>query len=215
MAQKKQSSRPPRERHGATARRRSETRKRRTPSSGPAGDGKPTGRDSGRAVSYSVEVRAGVLSGFRVEASTNFREPRRACFEAIAGRREPCVNCPVRTLARSPSSKRESAVLHSPSGPFRVVFAETMGDSKYLVHSLPLAEGHIARLQRCRIERLSCEAGLSKREMSVLDLLLLGRSSGEIASALGITERTVRFHVANVLDKLQAESRADLLRLLV
>jgi DNA-binding CsgD family transcriptional regulator len=159
-------------------------------------------------------MRAGVLSDFQIEASASFRDPRRSCFEAVAGRREPCVNCPVLALSRAPSSKRESAVLHAPSGPFRIAFAEALGDGRYLVHNVPVSEGNLAKLQRCRIDRLSHEARLSKREMSVLDLLLLGRSSGEIADALGITERTVRFHVANVLDKLQADSRADLLRLL-
>lgn len=162
-----------------------------------------------------MTVRAGVLSDFRVESSTNFRDSRRSCFEAVAGRREPCVNCPVLALARTPSAKRESAVLHAASGPFRIAFAETLGEGRYLVHSVPVNEGNLAKLQRCRIDRLANEARLSKREMSVLDLLLLGRSSGEIADSLGITERTVRFHVANVLGKLQAESRADLLRLLV
>jgi DNA-binding CsgD family transcriptional regulator len=49
----------------------------------------------------------------------------------------------------------------------------------------------------------------------VLDLLLLGRSLGEIATALQITPRTAKFHQANLLEKLGADSRFDLLRLFI
>jgi len=68
-------------------------------------------------------------------------------------------------------------------------------------------------LLRARVDRLSQEAELSPREREVLDLLLLGRSSDEIGTVLGITARTAKFHQANVLQKLGADSRMDLLRL--
>jgi len=48
----------------------------------------------------------------------------------------------------------------------------------------------------------------------VLELLVLGRTAREIAALLSVTERTARFHTANVLDKLGASSRADLIRVL-
>jgi len=56
-------------------------------------------------------------------------------------------------------------------------------------------------------------ARLTDREREVLDLLLLGRTHEDIATALGISERTARFHQANLLEKLGAESRLDLMRL--
>ena len=94
-----------------------------------------------------------------------------------------------------------------------MAFAEPLGGSRYRVTMIQLAENSVANLQRARIDRKARLAGLSGRELSVLDLLLLGRSSDEIARALGITERTARFHVSNILAKLEADSRADLLRL--
>ena len=66
-----------------------------------------------------------------------------------------------------------------------------------------------------RREQLAAEANLSAREREVLELLLLGRSQEEIGTALGISARTAKFHQANVLAKLGAESRADLLRVLL
>jgi DNA-binding NarL/FixJ family response regulator len=57
------------------------------------------------------------------------------------------------------------------------------------------------------------QANLTSREREVLDLLLLGRTHEDIAEVLGISERTSKFHQANLLQKLGAESRFDLLRL--
>lgn len=50
-------------------------------------------------------------------------------------------------------------------------------------------------------------ARLTGREREVLRLL--GQSNKEIAAALGITERTVKFHVTAIFNKLGAESRAQ------
>lgn len=62
---------------------------------------------------------------------------------------------------------------------------------------------------------LVARSGLTERERQVLDLLLLGRTHEDISIVLGISERTSKFHQANLLAKLGAESRHDLLRLLL
>jgi DNA-binding NarL/FixJ family response regulator len=61
--------------------------------------------------------------------------------------------------------------------------------------------------------QLVAQANLTAREREVLDLLLLGRTHQDIAEVLGISERTSKFHQANLLAKLGAESRLDLMRL--
>jgi DNA-binding NarL/FixJ family response regulator len=50
-------------------------------------------------------------------------------------------------------------------------------------------------------------ARLTTREREVLRLL--GTSNKEIAAALGISERTVKFHVTSIFNKLGAETRAQ------
>ena len=65
-----------------------------------------------------------------------------------------------------------------------------------------------------RVTELSAAAGLSPREQQVLHLLLLGRNVSDIGLVLGISSRTAKFHQANILNKLGAESRFDLMRLL-
>ena len=50
---------------------------------------------------------------------------------------------------------------------------------------------------------------LTAREHEVLQLLSAGRTNKEIASRLGITEHTIKFHVNAILGKLGAETRTE------
>ncbi|TEU14929.1 MAG: response regulator transcription factor [Anaerolineales bacterium] len=50
---------------------------------------------------------------------------------------------------------------------------------------------------------------LTERELEVLQLMAKGWSNKRIAKELSITERTVRFHVGNILTKLGVESRTE------
>lgn len=49
---------------------------------------------------------------------------------------------------------------------------------------------------------------LTKREKEVFDLLILNKSTEQIASSLGISEKTVRNHISNVMQKLGVKGRA-------
>jgi DNA-binding NarL/FixJ family response regulator len=51
---------------------------------------------------------------------------------------------------------------------------------------------------------------LTEREQEVLDLILLARSNREIASQLGIEERTVKAHVGRLMRKTGADNRIEL-----
>jgi DNA-binding NarL/FixJ family response regulator len=57
----------------------------------------------------------------------------------------------------------------------------------------------------------SKSANLSFREEQVLDLLLKGMSNRRIGVVLGISERTAKFHVCNILRKLQIRTRIELI----
>jgi DNA-binding NarL/FixJ family response regulator len=54
-------------------------------------------------------------------------------------------------------------------------------------------------------------ANLSFREHEVLSFLLENTSNKEIGRKLNVTERTVKFHVSNVLSKFGVRRRADLI----
>ncbi len=48
---------------------------------------------------------------------------------------------------------------------------------------------------------------LTKREQDILRLLAEGLSNADIAKAIGITSKTVAYHVTNILEKLEVRSR--------
>jgi FixJ family two-component response regulator len=67
-----------------------------------------------------------------------------------------------------------------------------------------------AALQAARAERL---ARLSPREREVARLLVEGQLNKQVAFALGTTERTIKAHRANIMEKLSVRSLAELVRL--
>jgi len=64
-----------------------------------------------------------------------------------------------------------------------------------------------------RMLKMEAGTGLSRREQEVLDPLLENLANKEIASKLNISERTVKFHVSNLLNKFGVRRRADLILL--
>lgn len=52
---------------------------------------------------------------------------------------------------------------------------------------------------------------LSRREKEVISLLMQGKSNKQIAFALGVSERTIEFHLKNIYAKLQVTSRVELI----
>jgi NarL family two-component system response regulator LiaR len=50
---------------------------------------------------------------------------------------------------------------------------------------------------------------LSKREQQVLDLIAKGKTNSDIANALFISVRTVKFHVSSILNKLNVRNRTE------
>ena len=53
---------------------------------------------------------------------------------------------------------------------------------------------------------------LTPREVEVLELLAEGLPNNSIAGRLGISDQTVKFHVASILAKLGASNRTDAVR---
>jgi DNA-binding CsgD family transcriptional regulator len=53
--------------------------------------------------------------------------------------------------------------------------------------------------------------GLSAREQEIFNLIIQGMSNTEIASALYITESTVKFHAGNIFKKTGLTSRLELI----
>lgn len=50
---------------------------------------------------------------------------------------------------------------------------------------------------------------LTKREHQVFELLILNKSTRDIAYDLGISEKTIRNHISNVMQKLGVKGRTQ------
>ncbi|MFQ6024708.1 MAG: response regulator transcription factor [Acidiferrobacterales bacterium] len=64
-----------------------------------------------------------------------------------------------------------------------------------------------------RDEILSRQKSLTRRERQVLDLVVAGESNKRIARRLHISDKTVEIHRANLMEKMQANSLADLVKM--
>jgi DNA-binding NarL/FixJ family response regulator len=71
---------------------------------------------------------------------------------------------------------------------------------------------HVA--ERSETDQLSNEP-LTPRELDVLNLIALGLPNKGIADRLGISDQTVKFHVAAIIGKLGAGNRTEAVRLAV
>jgi LuxR family transcriptional regulator, quorum-sensing system regulator CviR len=78
---------------------------------------------------------------------------------------------------------------------------------EYLGHHLHLA------LMRAEPRHASvldkCVKQLSVRELTILNWMKNGKTNWEIAQILGVTERTIRFHVESIFSKLDVTSRSQ------
>lgn len=56
---------------------------------------------------------------------------------------------------------------------------------------------------------------LTKREQEIFNYLVLNKNTKEIANILNISEKTVRNHISNTIQKLGAENRSQAIVLLL
>jgi len=95
-------------------------------------------------------------------------------------------------------------------------FLEKPFDDEILLQSVQAALRQQAGVAKRQSERAEIEgrlATLSPRERDVLGGLIAGRANKQIAFDLGISPRTVEIYRANLMDKMQAGSLSDLVRM--
>lgn len=95
-------------------------------------------------------------------------------------------------------------------------FLEKPFDDEVLIGSVEAALARQDGLAKRQSERQEIErhiAALSPRERDVLTGLVAGRANKQIAADLGISPRTVEIYRANLMNKMQAGSLSDLVRM--
>ena len=76
------------------------------------------------------------------------------------------------------------------------------------------AQNRVLRQSRDEMKEIMRRlATLTQREREVFERVVAGRLNKQIAAELGTVEKTIKFHRANVMDKMAVRSLADLVRL--
>ncbi|MDB6127445.1 MAG: hypothetical protein JWM35_1341 [Verrucomicrobia bacterium] len=92
-----------------------------------------------------------------------------------------------------------------------VDFLTKPANEAVILKSVRAAMEKLATMRAVRA-RLAC---LTSREKEVLKLIADGQLNKQMAGSCGVTERTVKFHRANLVRKLGAKSTADLIHLAI
>jgi DNA-binding CsgD family transcriptional regulator len=193
----------------------------------------PVGGDEGRGVlllfekliatarnapgaDYDYEVRELTSGAFALGAlwALGAERPIGAgkCYEVLHGRTSPCEPCPLRTPERD-SAPRAVVRSRGDLGEYELTTARSMAGDSARISVRHLSMASFSAVLHAKLDELSGHGQLSRRERAVLGHLIFGHPLEEIASTLGISQRTVKFHQTNLLQKLGADSRSDLMRL--
>jgi DNA-binding CsgD family transcriptional regulator len=134
------------------------------------------------------------------------------CYQALYRRSSPCPGCPIYPVPDRPFQRSGVTRPGTPGRSLTVTQGRSAGSGGAKLTAWQISDKLFSGLVHARVAQLAEASSLSGREREVLDLLVIGRSLAEIASILGISPRTVKFHQANVLEKTGADSRLDLVR---
>lgn len=101
------------------------------------------------------------------------------------------------------------AILPRDCAPEELLWAIQAAHSGFVLLDAATSE-NLARNVRPEFTEFAVEIDqLTPREIEVLRLLADGVGNKEIASRLGISDHTVKFHISSILDKLGAASRTE------
>lgn len=169
---------------------------------------------SNRDLDYEISTDAtefGTIRKLRFMGMEGSEFIGQKCYRAIYGRSVECELCPLRSydVGAGPGT-----YVRRTGESFQVMTAVAKPTGSIEVSTRSLSEDLLGNMIHAKIEYIARNAGLSQREQDVLTHLVIGKSLEEIAMTLGIRVRTVKFHQANVLEKLGADSRVDLMRLI-
>jgi DNA-binding NarL/FixJ family response regulator len=164
--------------------------------------------DSGQAVVESVRF----LDASRRDSAQWIGKQVGELLESLEARLDPRT---ITALVQARASDRVEVLLPEADRTFRVVTAHALDGGRVRITVRCLDAQLLPDLIDAKVARVSEASNLSDRERQVLQLLLRGRGVEDIATMLEIAPRTVKFHQANVLQKLGADSRLDLLRVVL
>lgn len=121
---------------------------------------------------------------------------------------------PVVLYAENPAAERVSSAVQAGAASYLELSLDPEQVYRSIEECLRTNEREFARRRR-RARARSLVANLSPREAQIAAELAQGASNKEIAKALKISPRTVEIHRAHVLQKLQTNSSAAAIRVMI
>lgn len=118
------------------------------------------------------------------------------------------INAPVLVLTAYAADEQLDAVLRAGARGYLLKGA-SIEEIERAIRSVARGEMVLDPRIASRVAAIAHAPRLSKRERDVLRHLAEGQSNKEIAATLGVSERTVKFHVTSIFNKLGAENRAQ------
>jgi DNA-binding CsgD family transcriptional regulator len=136
--------------------------------------------------------------------------PAQTCYTKLHGLARPCPDCPFRDEQGNDAAG--GLRVRKVGSHWEIVRGKLIG-SVASVSARVLDDELFLAWHGARVARLATRGKLSERERDILTRLIAGEGFEAMSEGLGISTRTVKFHQANILKKLGADSRSDLLRL--
>lgn len=146
------------------------------------------------------------LLGSRIDADVvllDLELPGMSGIDAI-----PKIGAPVLVLSAYAADEQLDAVLRAGARGYLLKGA-SVDEIERAIRAVARGERAIDARIASRVAAIAVAPRLSPRERDVLRHLAAGQSNKEIAATLGVTERTVKFHVTSIFNKLGAENRAQ------
>lgn len=154
----------------------------------------------GTAACIVLDLKMPGMDGLRVQAELVARQ------------------CTVPTLFLTGAADVPTAVRAMQAGAFD--FIEKPFDNEHLLERVRAAIEHTRRQaqpqageDQQRAAFLNRLAALTPRERQVLDQVVTGQTSKQIARVLGASHRTIEIHRAHIMEKLDLHTLADLVRM--
>jgi DNA-binding NarL/FixJ family response regulator len=120
----------------------------------------------------------------------------------------PRLTVPALVLTAYASDEQIDAVLRAGARGYLLKGA-ALEEIERAIRTVARGEMYLDSRIASRVAALAHAPRLSPRERDVLRLVVEGNSNKEIAAALKVAERTVKFHMTSIFNKLGAENRAQ------
>ena len=165
-------------------------------------------------VAESADGRAGVEAFRRYRPDVTLMDLRMPAMEGVeAVRRIREIDPQARVIVLTTYDADEDIARALQAGAKAYILKDIAADALIAcIRDVLAGKTYLAPTAAAKLAERVTQVQLTPRELAALRLLANGESNKEIATSLGISERTVKTHLAHLFDKLGVTSRTEAVR---